>query len=194
MFKTCVHGSWVYVVRPSELTNSPQPLKRPLLNDFALPGVERYEPVDWASYLENPVGIGTHALVANSTREQKANIEQHTTFGTKGMAEAPSRWLSDLLELYGRVGIELTAVAPLDVTSDELGEPAPLETHRSGSHRQILPLRTEPPVDPGVYLNIPRTEKRVAEFDKFLSKPTKGATKQILTTIQEPGFLTACGR
>ena len=109
------------------------------------------------------------------------------------MAEAPSTWLSDLLELYGRVGVELTAVAPLDVTSDELGESAPLEARRSGSLRQILPLRTEPPVDPGVYLNIPRTGKRLAAFEKFLSKPTKGATKQILTTIQELGCLTACG-
>lgn len=36
-----------------------------------------------------------------------------------------------LLELDGRGGLELAAVAPLDVASGELGESVPLEARRS---------------------------------------------------------------
>jgi uncharacterized membrane protein len=57
VFKASVHGTRVNEVSPSKLPNSPQALKRWLLNNISLPIVYLDETVDWATNFIFAMGI-----------------------------------------------------------------------------------------------------------------------------------------
>jgi len=56
-----MHGSRINLIRPSELPDTPEPLKCGMVDDVPLPLIERDEPVDRATDFEYSFGISHDA-------------------------------------------------------------------------------------------------------------------------------------